>query len=393
MVHRVSSAPRTKGTEMYFSILITCLAVVWGTPATLLGQAGGGSLPRRGFLGIALGADANGDVTAISIVGGSTAAALGIQPGDVIEMVDDVDIRTPTDVTTLIGQKRAGESISIRLSREGRRQTLSAVVKSCPRERMDHATVEYASVEVTEGVRLRTLVSVPEYASRRLPAVMLIQGGGCGSIDAPLNTTQGQPGLIHAIGSHGFVTMRVEKSGVGDSEGPPCNSIGYQQELAGYRAALQALESHPAVDPNRVFLLGISLGGVFAPILAGDGRIAGVIVFGTLAAPPPPFPGRSQRFFQEFAAVDVLAAWRAIDTPVLVIHGEYDAVTTETDHARIASAVNDAHPGRAKHVELEKLDHCFTRHASKRASVDNCGGGEATSALSDAILEFLREYS
>jgi hypothetical protein len=91
---------------------------------------------------------------------------------------------------------------------------------------------------------------------------MLIQGCGCGSIEATSKPPIGQPGLIHAIGTLGFVTMRVEKSGVGDSAGAPCGSIGYQQELAGHRAALRALKTHPAVDANRVFLLGISLGCV-----------------------------------------------------------------------------------------------------------------------------------
>jgi dienelactone hydrolase len=258
---------------------------------------------------------------------------------------------------------------------------------------MEGARVEYGSVVVSEGNRLRTIVSIPSNATSPLPAVLLIQGGGCGSIEIPVGQMTGQPELVHAIGRQAFITMRVEKSGVGDSEGPPCSAISYYEELAGYQAALRTLTSHSAVDPNRIFLLGISLGGTFAPIVARENRIAGVVVFGTLAGPPPTFPGRSRQFFQEFAGVDVLAAWRAVAAPVLVIHGEYDEVTTQASHTKIASAVNLAHPGRARHVELPSLDHCWSKHASREASINNCGGGEKTTDLSDLILGFLREHS
>jgi dienelactone hydrolase len=374
------------------SRLIVAFIVFLVAPITLLGQTNNDLLRRRGFFGVALGVNETGAVIATSIVEGSTGALAGIRAGDVFETIESVAIRKPTDVTALVGKRSAGDEISIRLARGGVRQSLTVVLKPYPYERMEHAMVEFGSV-VAEGHRLRTIVSVPDSDQKRVPAVMLIQGGGCGSIEAMIGPRIGQPGLMHAIGTQGFVTMRVEKSGVGDSEGPPCGSIGYQQELAGYQAALTALRAHRAVDANRVFLLGISLGGVFAPILADENRVAGVVVFGTLARPPRPYPGRSKRFFEEFAEVDVMAEWRAVNAPVLILHGEYDEFTKEADHAAIASAVNGAHPGMAQHLELDQLDHCWSRHSSREASVNNCGGGKATTALSDSVLKFLRDHS
>jgi dienelactone hydrolase len=95
-------------------------------------------------------------------------------------------------------------------------------------------------------------------------------------------------------------------------ERPPCATIGCREELDGYRAALQALREHPTVDRDRIFLVGISLGGVFAPILANETPVAGISAWGTIAFAPGPYPGRSERFFQEFAAVDVLAIGRRL---------------------------------------------------------------------------------
>ena len=105
-------------------------------------------------------------------------------------------------------------------------------------------------------------------------------------LDVPMAADVGQPGLVRTIATRGYVTMRVEKSGVGDSEGPPCGEIGYSQELEGYGAALAALKRHPSVDSDKVYLLGISLGGVFAPVLAGGNPVRGIIVYGTPAAAP-----------------------------------------------------------------------------------------------------------
>jgi dienelactone hydrolase len=348
-------------------------------------------LPRRGYFGVGLEQSAAG-VRVTGVTPGSTAAAVGIAAGDFITAVDGRPADTTDAVISAIGQHRSGESVSIRIRRDGENRTIAATLKAYPSEQMQNATVSYASVVAQPGVRLRTIVSVPVTPSRdRYPAVLLVQGGGCGSIDAPIGPPVAQPGLMHVIGSQGFVTMRVEKSGVGDSQGEPCASIGFAEELAGYRAALRALQSHPAVDRERIYLVGISLGGLFAPLLAAETQVAGISVYGTPAGPTPVYPGRSDRFFQEMARVDIPAAWAMVHTRVQVLHGEYDVdpVINRAAHEAIALMVNRANPGTAQFKELEGLDHCWTRHDSLEASKDKCGQGQDTRAFQDAVLRFL----
>jgi dienelactone hydrolase len=349
-------------------------------------------LPRRGWFGVALAPHESGAVVT-SVADGSTAAAEGIRPGDVIRAVDDKPIRTPNDVIAVVSRHVGGESAAIDLIREGQPQRRSVVLRPFPRETMTGHTFEYGAVTLTDGSRLRTILSIPDRRQGRLPAVMLIQGGGCGSVDIPFAADVGQSGVVRTIAARGYITMRVDKSGVADSQGPPCDSIGYSQELDGYRAALAALVRHPSVDPDRVHLLGISLGGMFAPVLAGESRIRSIAVYGTLAVSPSAYPGRSDRFFREFATVDIPASWSAVESRVLVLHGQFDEVAREADHARIAAIVNARHPGRATHRELPGLDHCWTRHETMDKSRGNCGNGEAVSALTDAVLAFLASSS
>ena len=349
-------------------------------------------LPRRGYFGVAM-EQSSGGVRVTGVTPGSTAAEAGVAAGDIITAIDGRSVDTPSAVIGVLGRHHGGDFVSIGIARKEEKRTIQATLKPYPSEQMQNALVSYSSVESLPGVRLRTIVSVPRNpVQARYPAVLLLQGGGCGSIDTPIGPPIAQPGLMHAIGSQGFVTMRVEKSGVGDSQGEPCESIGYLEELAGYRAALKALEAHPAVDRERVYLVGISLGGVFAPVLAAETHVAGISVWGTLAAPPPGYPGRSDRFFQEFAKVDVSAAWAKVNTRVQVLHGEFDInnVTTRATHESITAIVNKAHPGSAQFREFEGLDHCWARHASLEASKDKCGQGKETQEVSDAILKFLK---
>jgi pimeloyl-ACP methyl ester carboxylesterase len=63
-----------------------------------------------------------------------------------------------------------------------------------------------------------------------------------------------------------FNLFRVDKPGVGDSEGV-CEETDFNSELAGYRAAFHALQKYEFIDTNRVYILGISNGGGFAPLI------------------------------------------------------------------------------------------------------------------------------
>ena len=347
-------------------------------------------LPRRAWFGVALGPHENGAVVT-AVADGSSAAAEGIRVGDLIRAVDGVVPRSPDDVVAAVVRHAAGDTAVIDLVREGMAQRRSVRLHSLPREVMPGVAFDYGAVVVPDGSRLRTILSIPERRSGVLPAVLLLQGGGCGSVDTPIVPDVGQSGLVRTIAARGFVTMRVEKSGIGDSEGPPCSAIGYQEELDGYRAALEALKRHPAVDAGRIHLLGISLGGVFAPIVAGDSSVRSVIVYGTLVAPPSPYPGRSARFFREFSSVDVSAAWSTVDARVLVLRGEFDELAPQADHARIAAIVNARHSGAAIYRELAGLDHGWTRHLTMEQSRGNSGKGEEVTTLADAVLEFLRD--
>lgn len=84
--------------------------------------------------------------------------------------------------------------------------------------------------------------------------------------------------LARDLGRRGVVVMRLEKSGTGDSQGPPCMTVDLLTEMRSYEVALTALARDSHVDSNRIYLFGHSIGSLMAPRIANNGKVAGVIV-------------------------------------------------------------------------------------------------------------------
>src|SRR5947207_4751674 len=119
----------------------------------------------------------------------------------------------------------------------------------------------YRSVTI-EGASYRVIVTKPR-TQGRFPAVLLIGGLGCYSLDN-LNSDNPYYQLLYGLTRKGYVTARVEKNGEGASQGPPCDSPQSDLQLAVRRsvAGLNALASYDFVDRDKVFVLAHSIGPI-----------------------------------------------------------------------------------------------------------------------------------
>lgn len=136
---------------------------------------------------------------------------------------------------------------------------------------------QYGSVGTSEGLRLRSFVTRPEGSGKALPAIFVTQWVSCGSMAFPeKRDTQ----LRLLARQSGLVMIRIDRAGTGDSEGPGCDGLDYDTEVRHYREALDQMKAHPWVDPDRIFILGSSLGSTTAPLVAQGNSVAGVVVQG-----------------------------------------------------------------------------------------------------------------
>ncbi len=148
-------------------------------------------------------------------------------------------------------------------------------------ERIEGVDSIYGVLETTDGARLRTILTKPEGAEDPLPAILFVQWLSCDSIELPGSKEDGWSRMLRQIAARsGMVMLRTEKSGVGDSEGPPCAQLGSDRELGHHREALEWLRRSPHVDASRIVIFGASMGATMAPLLAAESDVAAVVVWG-----------------------------------------------------------------------------------------------------------------
>src|SRR5881392_2734646 len=136
-----------------------------------------------------------------------------------------------------------------------------------PRETYPNVDVVYDSVTAPDGKRLRTIITKPRNAKAKLPVIFVAGWLSCDSVEAPADTKDAAGLVFRGLAQlPKFSLFRVDKQGIGDSEGV-CSETDFDTELAGYRAACRALKNYDFIDSNRVYILGISNGGGFAPLV------------------------------------------------------------------------------------------------------------------------------
>ena len=136
-----------------------------------------------------------------------------------------------------------------------------------PRESYPNVDVIYDSVTAPDGKRLRTIITKSHDSKGKLPVIFVAGWLSCDSVEAPAGRKD-ESGLVFRGLAQvtGFAFFRMDKHGVGDSEGV-CAETDFDSELAGYRAAFRALKKYDFIDTKRIYMLGISNGGGFAPLV------------------------------------------------------------------------------------------------------------------------------
>src|ERR1700730_13369232 len=123
------------------------------------------------------------------------------------------------------------------------------------------------------GLRLHGVLSVPDGVrpGERRAAFLVLHGFGS-NCESPTCITPAR-----VLNEFGFVTLRFDMRGCGKSEGEFGRVICLEQ-VEDTGNALDLLAKHPAVDPDRIGVIGSSFGGAVAVYAGGtNSRIAAVI--------------------------------------------------------------------------------------------------------------------
>jgi alpha-beta hydrolase superfamily lysophospholipase len=302
-----------------------------------------------------------------------------------------------------------------------------------------------------DGYLHRMIVTKPRTPGL-YPAVFLIGGLGCYSLDNLSPDGTGYGWIIDGFAQAGFVTVRIEKSGEGDSEGPPCTSKVASLKLAADRsiAGINKTATLPFVNAEKIFILAHSVGPVEGALAISKVHVAGFVASETVgtswfeytvetarhqqlllgatyddvehearltdkcifflevakesprriirshpecASYIPVQGGAPYTYFQDLADVNLPTEWKQANVPVLVTYGSSDPLTSSAQSHYLVELVNSFHPGNAEYLLIEGMSHHFDQQPSEASALQALLTGHDGPYLPeflDRVLEWIR---
>lgn len=271
------------------------------------------------------------------------------------------------------------------------------------------AAVAEREVTVGDGEwRLPGTLTTPSRGSGPFPVVVLVHGSGPNDRDETIGPNKPFRDLAWGLGSRGVAVLRYEKRTRQYRE-RLITHVGRftvaEETVDDALAAVALVRNLSTIDPDRVFVLGHSLGGMLAPRIARrDERIAGLIMLAGAARPLEDLIGdqvhylagldsaitdaervRLEQIEQEMARVaaltpadsssgdlilgapasywldlrayDPVAVARSLSIPMLILQGGRDYQVTGADLARWRDGL--AGSPRVSFREYSELNHLF----------------------------------
>lgn len=323
------------------------------------------------------------------------------------------------------------------------------------REQIAGAEVLSNFIQSPQGYPLRVFMSRPKGIAGRLPAIFVVGWLSCDSIEAPKGPQgDGFMQLLFDLASRsGAVTYRVEKPGVGESGGPKCGDADFREELEAYRTAFAAMKKFEFIDPERIYVLGFSNGGGFAPMVAGDAPVRGYMVFsgwyktwlehmleherrrlklsgvseeeinrrmklytvfydlylngkktpGEIIAQHPEMKeiwydepsrqyGRPAAYYHQLQDLNLAQEWQRVSAPVLAVHGEFDWVMSAEDYRLLVNAINARKSGSATYLDWAGADHDLIEHRTAEKAFARDPEKYYDPKLSETVLAWLKKH-
>lgn len=419
-------------------VLAGLLVAVVGHPAP------GTALPRQTFLGLRFDlADRSGPGLKVSeVLPRSTAAQAGVRAGDRLTSFGRIgSLRTFAELRAELAATAPGVRVPLRWYRGNTAHRVSPNMQVLPPEQVPGSWVRYDEVSV-DGIRQRLIMTEPDGGAHVL--VLYVADTACESQDFWLDDADPVKQLIDGWAAAGLATARLEKRGLGDSEGAACSLFDFEDERRGYVAAVRRIAD--IGFGGRILLFGHGAGGLLAPLLVND-EVIGVLVYGTagvvafdhlmqrgrrhdelLGLAAAAAQGRAgQRaeflrallyegltdadlqagmpdaavleslgldtaadglerpiaYFEQLGALDPGRLWQTVWQPVLALHGEHDWLSSRAEHEQIARLSG----GRFETVA--GVDGRLQWYEEARQALVSAGTGPFDEAVVEATLTWI----
>ncbi|WP_350291481.1 alpha/beta fold hydrolase [uncultured Croceitalea sp.] len=388
----------------------------------------------------------------VSIEPNSPMEKANIKVGDIVLKVDGVHVSSSEQWSTIFYSLREDKEIKLMLRRLDEVFNVKLSFNAIPLEENENVETIYGQIISDAGVKQRTIITRPKNVKGKLPSLVLVQGLSCSTVEVfPGRNGNWSKQIKYLVENSNMVVMRVEKPGVGDSDGD-CSETDFLTELEGYRAAIRTLKGKDYVDSKRIVVYGSSLGSALAPLLANEFDLAGVISEGTffktwfehmleierrirkmsgddestitkkmnqgyiplyyamlvekktyqeIINENPSLVeynyhskrhmyGKPVEYYHQLQKFDLASEWEKLKVPVRILYGSNDWIMSEQDQDMIIDVLDKAEHQDHKLVVYPGLDHWNTIHKTPEDSF-NGGTGEWDDRVPKLIIEWCKE--
>ncbi|MGE5598110.1 MAG: alpha/beta hydrolase family protein [Bacteroidota bacterium] len=224
------------------------------------------------------------------------------------------------------------------------------------------------------GLTLRGMAHRPSGGDRR-PAAAIYHGFTGNKMEPHFLLVK----LSRALAAAGLASVRFDFGGSGESDGEFVRMT-LSGEVEEARAILEFTRSLPWVDPSRVFVVGLSMGGAIASIVAGDAPdwVRAAVLWAPAGNMPELFLARDpsrldvlrregrvdlgglwlgREFAEDLAGWDIYSRAARYPGRVLVLHGDQD----QTVPLAAALRYKEIYGCRCELAVISGADHTFNR--------------------------------
>jgi uncharacterized protein len=236
------------------------------------------------------------------------------------------------------------------------------------------------------GMTLRGMEHIPE-TTEKVPALIIFHGYTGSKLGAHRMFLK----MSRALENFGIASFRFDFLGSGESDGD-FEDMTVSGELADANAMLDFVKNDPRIDEDRVMVLGHSMGGLVASLLAGDRpedvyKLILMAPAGTMYEMVKEMAAQVQaagltrfddagnvvgmQFSEDLKTIDVFNRAEQYKGDVLIIHGIKD----ETVPYQVANLYQEkSYKGRAAIHFIEEADHSFNKYEWEQEVIETvCG--------------------